>query len=99
MNIKIEWTDTMDRETIEEMMQKLMQLIEDFNDAPSIDNAKSIDKQTSVLRFCIGEDNFMPLHYFRAAHEDVVRYIDNMNKQKKETNNEQTHKDKENLPD
>ena len=82
MNIpKIEWTDTMDREAIEDMMQKLLKLIDDFHDEPSLDKAIGIDKQISVLRFCIGEQNFIPLHYFRAAHEDAVRYIDNMNKQ------------------
>lgn len=81
--LKIEWTDTMDKETIEDMMQKLMRLIDDFNELPSIDKAKSIDKQISVLRFCIGEQNFIPLHYFRAAHEEAVRYIDNMDKQNK----------------
>ena len=80
-HLEIEWTDTMDREAIEEMMQKLMRLIDDFNELPSLDKAKSIDKQTSVLRFCIGEQNFIPLHYFRAAHEEAVKYIDNMNKQ------------------
>lgn len=84
--LKIEWTDTMDKETIEEMMQKLMRLIDDFNELPSLDKAKSIDKQISILRFCIGEQNFIPLHYFRAAHEEAVRYIDNMNKQNKGNN-------------
>lgn len=85
-NFKIEWTETMDRETIEDIMQKLLYLIDDFHDEPSLDKAIDIDKQTSILRFCIGEQNFMPMHYFRAAHEDVVRYIDNMNKQNKVNN-------------
>ena len=80
--LKIEWTDTMDREAIEDMMTKLLKLVDDFHDEPSLDKAIDIDKQISVLRFCIGEQNFIPLHYFRAAHEDAVRYIDNMNKSK-----------------
>lgn len=80
LNIELEGT-TMDKETIDDMMQKLIHLIDDFREVPDIEKAKNIDKQTSVLRFCIGEQNFLPLHYFRAAHEEAVKYIDNMNKQ------------------
>lgn len=71
----------MDKEYVEDLMQKLIRCIEDFKQQPDYDKAQSIDQQISVLRFCIGEANFLPLHYFRAAHEEVVRYIDNMNKQ------------------
>lgn len=80
-NFKIEWTSIMDKETIEDIMQKLLKLIDDFHNEPTLDKAMDIDKSTSVLRFCIGEQNFLPLHYFRAAHEEAVKYIDNMNKQ------------------
>ena len=86
MDFKIEWTDTMDREAIEDMMQKLLHVIDDFHDEPTLDKAMDIDKQTSVLRFCIGEQNFIPLHYFRAAHEEAVRYIDNVNNQNSKGN-------------
>lgn len=30
----------------------------------------------SILRFIIGEKNFLPLHFFRQAHEEAIKIID-----------------------
>lgn len=76
----------MDKETIEDIMQKLLRQIECFNENPDYDKAKMVDQQISVLRFCIGESNFLPLHYFRAAHEAAVKYIDEHDKAKAKEN-------------
>lgn len=66
----------MDKEEIESFMQKILKKSQDFKDSPSYELATDIDKDISILRFIIGESNFLPLHYFRATHEEVVKYID-----------------------
>lgn len=63
-------------EEIEAEMQKILKMVDTFKDTPSYELATDIDKDISILRFIIGESNFLPLHYFRATHEEVVKYID-----------------------
>lgn len=38
-----------------------------------------LDKDLSILRFIIGEDNFTSLHYFNMVHDDVAKFIDKTN--------------------
>lgn len=76
----------MDKEEIETMMQRILKDCESFYEFRTYEKAVHIDQEISVLRFLIGEANFLPLHYFRTAHEEAVRYIDNMNKQNKGDN-------------
>ena len=72
----------MNREDIEETMQKLLKQIEDFNDEPTYEKACMLDMSISILRFMVGEQNFMPLHYFRQAHEDAVAFMDREKKRR-----------------
>lgn len=66
----------MDREEIETMMQRILKECESFYEYKTYDKAVLIDQEISILRFLIGEENFLPLHYFRKAHEEAVKYID-----------------------
>lgn len=66
----------MDKEEIETTMQNILKQIADFNDSPTYDKAVSLDMNISILRFLIGEQNFLPLHYFRHAHEQAIAFID-----------------------
>lgn len=77
----------MDKEEIESMMNKLLKQIQDFKDEPTYEKALAIDMSISILRFVIGEQNFLPLHYFRTAHEEAIKFIDEHNKQKAKANN------------
>ena len=65
----------MDKEEIETMMQHIVKDCRLFYEAKTYEKAQQIDQEISVLRFLIGESNFLPLHYFRTAHEEVVKYI------------------------
>ena len=66
----------MEKEEIEAEMQKILKMVDTFKDTPSYELALDIDKDISILRFLIGESNFLPLHYFRNAHEEAIKYID-----------------------
>ena len=66
----------MTKEEIEDTMNKLLRQIQEFNEEPTYDKALRLDMGISVLRFLIGEQNFLPLHYFRSAHENAVKFID-----------------------
>lgn len=66
----------MEKEEIEAEMQKILKMVDAFKDAPTYELALDIDKEISILRFLIGEANFLPLHYFRNAHEEAIKYID-----------------------
>ena len=70
----------MDKEEIESMMQKILRQIHEFTDEPDYEKAVQLDSDISILRFLIGEQNFLPLHYFRQAHEKVVMFIDEHDK-------------------
>ena len=72
----------MDKEEIESTMNKILKQIEDFNNEPSYAKALSLDMNITVLRFLIGEQNFLPLHYFRNAHENAIKFIDEYQKKK-----------------
>lgn len=78
----------MDKEEIDNIMQKLLKLIESFNEEKTYDKALHLDQSITILRFIIGEQNFMPLHYFRAAHEDAVKYIDEYRNARDKVNTE-----------
>lgn len=66
----------MDKEEIESIMQKTLKMIEVFRELPTYENALLLDVNISILRFLIGEQNFLPLHHFRRAHEDAIKLID-----------------------
>lgn len=66
----------MTNEEIESAMQKIIHEAQMFQEAPSNDVALELDKDISILRFLIGEDNFIALHYFRRMHEDAIKWLD-----------------------
>ena len=72
----------MDIDEITSSMQRVLRMAEEFEEAPDIELANRLDKEISILRFMIGEAAFIPMHYFRRVHEDVVKYIDKQAKQK-----------------
>jgi len=72
----------MDKEEIEQIMQKIIRMADEFKDYPSTSLASDLDKEISILRFIIGENNFISLHYFRSVHEKVVAYLDGKDKSK-----------------
>ena len=78
----------MDYDEIQSKMQKILRQIEDFEDEPDIDKAKTLDRDISILRFVIGEQNFLQLHYFRRAHEQAIRYIDEADRAKQKSKND-----------
>lgn len=73
----------MDKEYVEELLNKIVTCSREFEEAPSYEQALELDKHISILRLVIGEANFLPLHYIRRAHEHAVRYIDEYDRAKK----------------
>ena len=71
----------MDKEEAERIINQILKEVDAFREEPTYIRALQLDKDITILRYIIGEANFLPLHYFRAAHEEAVKYIDNMNKQ------------------
>ena len=66
----------MDKEDIESAINKIVRESEDFMESPTYMKALELDKDISILRFMVGEQNFMALHYFRMVHEKAIRLID-----------------------
>ena len=71
----------MNKEDIENQMYKILTQIDSFKDEPTYEKAVDIDMNITILRFMIGEQNFLPLHFFRTAHEDAIKFIDEHKKQ------------------
>jgi len=57
-----------------------MKRADEFTSKPTYELAMQLDKDISILRFIIGEDNFLALHYFRRLHEQAIKIIDNKDK-------------------
>ena len=72
----------MTKEEIEEMMNKIIRESQDFMEEPTYMKALEVDKDISILRYMIGEDNFITLHYFRMVHEKAIKLIDEIEKKK-----------------
>lgn len=72
----------MDKEDIEKAMQKILHESEEFRECPTYQLALELDKDISILRYMIGEDNFLTMHYFRRMHEDAIKYMDEQDKVK-----------------
>lgn len=69
----------MDKEEIESAINKIVRESEDFMESPTYLKALELDKDISILRYIIGEQNFLAMHYFRMVHEKVVELIDKHN--------------------
>lgn len=76
----------MDREEAEYVMQKIIKSAQAFEEAPSYMLALELDKDLSILRYIIGEQNFLGLHYFRRVHEEAIKFIDAKEKAEKGNN-------------
>ena len=74
----------MDKEEIESAINKIVRESEDFMDSPTYLKALELDRDISILRYIIGEQNFLALHYFRMVHEKAIRFIDNHDKAEKD---------------
>ena len=74
----------MDKEEAEYMMQKIVKASQAFEEAPTYLRALELDKDLSILRYLIGEDNFLTLHYFRRVHEEAIKFIDEKEKKDRE---------------
>ena len=72
----------MDKEYVESCINKIVKLAGEFEDNPSYQLAMELDKDISIVRFIIGESNFLTLHYFRRIHEAAVKLIDAHDKAK-----------------
>lgn len=70
----------MDKEDIETAINKIVSKCSEFRDNPTYELAMDLDKDITILRYIIGESNFLSLHYFRAMHEKVVKLIDEHDK-------------------
>lgn len=73
----------MDKEEVESAMQKIIKESQKFEEAPSYMLALELDKDLSILRYIIGEQNFLGLHYFRRVHEEAIKFIDAKTKAEK----------------
>lgn len=71
----------MDKEDIESTMTQILKEIDSFHNEPTYDKAYMLDQKITIFRFIIGEKNFLPLHYFRTAHEEVIKYMDKYEKE------------------
>ena len=74
----------MDKEDIESAINKIVRESEDFMDSPTYLKALELDKDISILRYMVGEYNFMALHYFMMVHEKAIRLIDKHDKAEKD---------------
>ena len=70
----------MDKEDIESAINKIVRESEDFMESPTYLKALELDKDISILRYMVGEQNFMALHYFMMVHEKAIRLIDKHDK-------------------
>lgn len=76
----------MDKDDIEQAMQKITHEAQQFKEESTNELALELDKDISIIRFIIGEENFLSLHYFRRIHEDAIKWLDaNYWKQEKQT--------------
>ena len=73
----------MDKEEIESAINKIVRESEDFIESPTYLKALELDKDISILRYIIGEQNFLAMHYFRMVHEKAVELIDKHNADEK----------------
>ena len=73
----------MDKEDIESKLNKIVRESEDFMESPTYMKALELDKDISILRYMVGDQNFMTLHYFKMVHEKAIRFIDNHDKAEK----------------
>ena len=74
----------MDKEDIESAINKIVRESEDFIESPTYMKALEIDKDISILRYMVGEQNFMSLHYFMMVHEKAIRLIDKHDRAEKD---------------
>ena len=72
----------MDKEEIQSALQAVIHKAQMFEEAPSYSLALDLDKDISIIRFIIGEQAFLAMHYFRRVHEDVVKFIDKHDRMK-----------------
>ena len=66
----------MDKEEIDSKINKIVRESEDFMESPTYMKALELDKDISILRYMVGEQNFMAMHYFRMVHEKAIILID-----------------------
>ena len=66
----------MDKEEAEDMLNTIIKCSRSFQEDPTYEKALDLDIRISVLRYLIGEENFLALHYFRRMHEQAVKFID-----------------------
>ena len=74
----------MDKEEIESAINKIVHESEDFMDSPTYMKALELDKDISILRYMVGEQNFMAMHYFRMVHEKAIIFIDKHDRAEKD---------------
>ena len=74
----------MDKEEIDSKINKIVRESEDFMESPTYLKALGLDKDISILRYMVGEQNFMTLHYFRMVHEKAISLIDKHDKAEKD---------------
>lgn len=72
----------MDKEEAERIINQILKEADEFREEPTYMRALQLDKDITILRFIIGEANFLPLDYFRRTHEAAVKYIDEHDKAK-----------------
>ena len=74
----------MDKEEIDSAINKIVRESEDFIDSPTYLKALELDKDISILRYMVGEQNFLALHYFRMVHEKAIIFIDKHDRAEKD---------------
>ena len=74
----------MDKEEIDSAINKIVRESEDFMESPTYMKALELDKDISILRYMVGEQNFMALHYFRMVHETAIIFIDKPDRDQKD---------------
>ena len=74
----------MDKEDIESAINKIVRESEDFMESPTYLKALELDKDISILRYMVGEQNFMAMHYFRMVHEKAIIFIDKQDRAEKD---------------
>ena len=74
----------MDKEDIESAINKIVRESEDFMESPTYLKALELDKDISILRYIIGEQNFLAMHYLRMVHEKAIIFIDKHDRAEKD---------------
>ena len=74
----------MDKEDIDSAINKIVRESEDFMESPTYLKALELDRDISILRYIVGEQNFMALHYFRMVHEKAIIFIDKHDRAEKD---------------